>query len=595
MRAVRDIKGAAHKLAILLLIVVIQSCGTYNSKTAEVENDLYSGNFGRAIENIDKNKFLLKDRNRLLYLLEKGKLEHLSGNYKQSNELLEQAYILIDDRIKTNVGQEIASKFTNPMAEPYKGEDFEKVTLHYYKALNYFALGMPAEALVEAKRINIKLYELNQNYKENKNKYSEDAFSQILQGILYEATGDINNAFIAYRNAELIYTKNEGKYFGVPMPQQLKDDLLRTSRQLGFTQEYEGYKKQFGIKKDAAPGTKPMGEAIVFWENGLSPAKDQTVITVSAKYGAFVGTYNDGEVAEEIIIPIPPGVDLGFINAIAIPKYRVRESYYNKAAVLVNGQEIPFELAQDFNTIAKQSLKDRMMRETIDLALRFATKKASSEGLARLGKELLGDTGGEIVKLGADVAGAATEKADSRNWQSLPSTISYVRIPLREGENKFIIKKYGPQGIDVDTLHIPYKHGLQLVNYFDLGRTQVMPSATPGAANAAGEAGWDPWQKTACYSKIQFRIRQDGKLGEQFRWKVQFRSDYIELISFNYHVTNKVAEHTITTHRKTLRPREVCQPIEMYTTTEDLFILTDGLSLSPYPEDFEECDQTKAP
>ncbi|RZJ74458.1 MAG: hypothetical protein EOO45_08495 [Flavobacterium sp.] len=485
MRAAGNIITSTLKAVPILLLLALQSCGTYNSKTADIENDIFNGDFKKAIAGIEKNKFLLKDRNRLLYLLEKGKIEHLSGNYEASNALFEEAYILVDDRIKTGAGQAVAAKFTNPMAEPYKGEDFEKVTIHYYKALNYFQLGMPNEALVEAKRINLKLYALNEKYKDNKNKYGEDAFSQILQGILYESTGDINNAFIAYRNAEEIYTKNGGAYFGVAMPQQLKEDLLRTTRQLGFREEHEAYLKKFKpeeaknkIKKGSTvppvPPPPPTGEAIVFWENGLAPAKDQVVVTASGKFGAFVGTYNDGEVAEEILIPIPPGVDIGVINAIAIPRYRTRPSYYGKATILVEGREQQLELAQDFNTIARQSLKDRMLRETIDLVVRFATKKAASAGLGAIGKELFGDAGGELVKMGADIAGAATEKADTRNWQTLPATIGYTRVPLREGENKFIIKKYGPQGIDTDTLYIPYKRGLQIVNYFDLGRTQTL-------------------------------------------------------------------------------------------------------------------------
>lgn len=505
MKATKNILTAFFKTVLLLLLIAFQSCNTYRDMTSGVEADLYSGNFQSASANLDMNKFLQKDRNRLLYLMEKGKIEHLLGNYESSNNYLEQAYIMIDDRIRTNVGQAISSKFTNPMAEPYKGEDFEKVTIHYYKALNYFHLGMPNEALVEAKRINIKLYELNEKYSENKNKYSEDAFSQILQGILYESTGDINNAFIAYRNAEEIYSKNDGSYFGVPLPEQLKSDLLRTSKAVGFMEEHNNYRTKFNIAPDPVPAkpkqapakgkkgkksqkaqAKPepahepekpkepeiTGEAIVFWENGLGPAKDQIIITASGGSGIFYGTYMDGDVMEEIIIPIPIGSDIGSINAIAIPKYTARESYYSKAAIMVGDKEQDFQLAQDFYPIAKQCLKDRMLREVIGIVTRFAVKKAASEGAGAIGKELFGDLGGELVKLGADAAGAATEKADTRNWQSLPSTIAYSRVPLKEGENKFLIKKYGPMGIDTDTLTIPYKRGLQIVNYFDLGRTQ---------------------------------------------------------------------------------------------------------------------------
>lgn len=497
MKAAKNICNAFLKPVLLLLLIAFQSCSTYNSKTADIESNLFNGDFNQAIASIDQNRFLQKDRNRLLYLMEKGKAEHLNGNYENSNALLEEAYIMIEDRMtKTNAGQAVAAKFTNPMAEPYKGEDFEKVTIHYYKALNYFQLGMPNEALVEAKRINIKLYQLNEKYKENKNKYSEDAFSQILQGILYESTGDINNAFIAYRNAEEIYSRNGDQFFGVSTPEQLKKDLMRTAKQMGFMEEYESYRKKFNYPAETVAASKAKskktaqpekakepevtGEAIVFWENGLAPAKDQIVITASGTDGFFYGTYYDGAIMEEIIIPIPVGFDIGSINAIAIPKYRKRESYYSNAAIEVDGVNRNFELAQDFYPIAKQCLKDRMLRETIDLVARFATKKAASEGLGALGKELFGDTAGDLMKLGGDIAGAATEKADTRNWQTLPATISYTRVPLKEGENKFVISKQGPAGIDTDTLYIPYKKGLQIVNYFDLGRTQLIPAPAAG-------------------------------------------------------------------------------------------------------------------
>lgn len=471
-------KTTAIRLVLVLLMVSFQSCGTYNTKTSDIESKLFNGNFDGAISSLDQNKFLKKKRNKLLYLMEKGKVEHMRGNYKVSNDLLEQAYILIEDRIKTNAGQAIASKFTNPMATPYKGEDFEKVTIFYYKALNYFNLGMPYEALVEAKRINLKLYEINEQYKNNKNKYSEDAFSQILQGLIYESVRDINNAFIAYRNAEEIYTKNNGSFFGVVIPNQLKKDLMRTALQMGFMQEFQQYQNKYGFSKEEILASKNTtdGEAILFWENGIGPAKDQIVITASGGGGIFYGSYMDGDIMEEIIIPIPLGADIGNVNAIAIPKYRERGGYYSKAEVIANGKPHQLELAQDFYPIAKQTLKDRMLRETIDLVTRFAAKKAASAGLGALGKELLGDTGGDLVKLGADITGAATEKADTRNWQSLPATISYTRIPLKQGENKFVIKKYGEMGVDTDTITIPYKKGLQIIDYFDVGRTQVIPN-----------------------------------------------------------------------------------------------------------------------
>ena len=451
---------------LFILMFIFNSCATYQIKTADIQDYVFDGNIDAANSSLDKNTFLLKERNKLLYLLEKGKVEHLSGNYESSNNYFEQAYILIDDRIKTNVGQAIASKLTNPMAEPYKGEDFEKVLIHYYKALNYFQLGQKEEAIVEAKRINIKLLKLNENYKENKNTYSQDAFSQIVLGILFESNNQINDAFIAYRNAEEIYQSNKGTFFGVQIPEQLKVDLQRTSKAIGFTKDYNEYVKKYGKKEFS---TKSIDEAIVFWENGKGPAKNQIKLTASGAGGAFVGTYDDD--MSNIIIPIPADVNIG-INAIAIPKYVKRESYYNSASLMVNKKEQKFELCQDLYPIAKQCLKDRMMREVINIAVRYGTKKVVSKGLGLLGDYFLPSYAKGLTGLAADGVNAATEKADTRNWQTLPATISYTRIPVINGENKFVFKKYSASGIDVDTLNINYKKGLQIVNCSDYGKSK---------------------------------------------------------------------------------------------------------------------------
>ncbi len=448
-----------------ILILSFTSCATYQVKTSELQSNIFDGNVNLASSSIEKNAFLLQERNKLLYLLEKGKIEHLKGNYESSNNYFEQAYILVDDKINTNVGQAIASKLTNPMAEPYKGEDFEKVLIHYYKALNYFQLGQKQEAIVEAKRINIKLLKLNENYKENKNTYSQDAFSQIVLGILFESTNQINDAFIAYRNAEEIYHSNKGSFFGVQMPEQLKVDLQRTAKEIGFTKDYNDYVQKYGKKEFS---TKITDEAIVFWENGKGPAKDQIKLTASGAGGAFVGTYDDD--MSSIIIPIPANVNLG-INAIAIPKYVKRESYYKSASLLVNNQEQKFELCQDFYPIAKQCLRDRMMREVVNIAVRYGAKKAVSTGLGLLGDHFLPNYAKGLTGLAVDGVNAATEKADTRNWQTLSATISYIRVPVTNGENKFVFKKFSETGVDIDTLKINYKKGLQIVNWTDYGKS----------------------------------------------------------------------------------------------------------------------------
>jgi uncharacterized protein len=42
-----------------------------------------------------------------------------------------------------------------------------------------------------------------------------------------------------------------------------------------------------------------------------------------------------------------------------------------------------------------------------------------------------------------NIFNAINEKADTRNWQSLPAFVSYVRIPLQAGENTINISTNG--------------------------------------------------------------------------------------------------------------------------------------------------------
>ena len=112
-----------------------------------------------------------------------------------------------------------------------------------------------------------------------------------------------------------------------------------------------------------------------------------------------------------------------------------------------------------------------------------------------------------------------------------------------------------------------------------------------GTAFAQTQNGWENWQKTSCYSKISFRLKDDGMRGEQHVWQVQFKNDYSSLISFNYRVSETSEQFDTTTHRKTITAGQISEPFEVFTAGEDIFLLVDKVSLSPYPKDFIGCDK----
>ena len=119
--------------------------------------------------------------------------------------------------------------------------------------MNYLQMDQMEEALVEVRKINIKLNELNDKYPDYKNRYQRDAFAHLLMGLIYEASGNYNDAFIAYRNAYETYQSDYVKNFGLGAPLQLKYDLLRMASLCGFTSELRQYETEFGLTYQPEP------------------------------------------------------------------------------------------------------------------------------------------------------------------------------------------------------------------------------------------------------------------------------------------------------------------------------------------------------
>jgi hypothetical protein len=324
-------------------------------------------------------------------------------------------------------------------------------------------MGNTDDALVECRRLNIRLQQLSDRYK-SKDKYEEDAFAHVLMGIIYEVDKDYNNAFIAYRNALRIYEEDYQSMFGVYAPDQLKEDLLRSAWLSGMKYEFEMYKDSLQMPTYVY---KPMegGELIFFWHNGLSPVKSEWGVDfVVSSQGGLVYFTN-----EQLGLSFPFNMDgyserdrNGLANLqifrVAFPKYIERSPYYSRGTISVNDDIFSLQLLEDVNKIAFKCLQERMGLEFSKELVRVALKKAEEYELRKQDK-MLGSVLGMI--------NAITEKADTRNWQTLPHSIYYCRVPLKEGENMLTFSLKSIDGKTVDhTYSYQVKKGQTLFHTF---------------------------------------------------------------------------------------------------------------------------------
>ena len=430
----------------LPLMIISVSCATFYQINYNFNYAFENGNLDEAERLLDKSKRLETSRDRFLYYLNQGVVLSMQGQYELSNEYFEKAYIFGED-FHVNYFYEVASFLTNPGITIYRGEDHEHLILLYYKAMNFLKMNRHEEALIECRRLDIRLKQLSDRYASD-NKYRRDAFVHVLMGIIYDADKDYNNAFIAYRNAVEVYREVYRDMFGVSIPHQLKEDLLRTAYLTGFDDEFRKYQEEFGLPDYRYQ--KVDAQLVFFWQNGLGPVKSEWSINfaVVRGRGGVVNFANDeygfnfpfryeydeeNEDGDRL-------KDLEFFR-VAFPKYIERKPLYTQATIEVSSKEFPLELTEDINAVAFQVLQQRMLREFGKGLLRAAVKKAA-EYQARKKDEGFGAA--------LSLFNALTEKADTRNWQTIPHSIYYARVPLKEGKNEVEFKVSSGASADMD-------------------------------------------------------------------------------------------------------------------------------------------------
>ena len=476
---------------VIWLPVFFFSCTTYHKSMDKYYAAVESHDYDKALQRLNKDKFIKRSRNQLLYLMEAGKMYRLKNDYTSSNGYFNKADDFIESSKKT-AADVVVGNLLNPMQQVYRGEDFEQYMLHFYKALNYSAMGQMNEALVEARRITLALNAQSDKFNNKESRYSVDAFALNLQGMIYEMGGDINNAFIAYRNAADVYVKSGNTFYGVTLPEQLKKDLLRTASAMGFASETDRYEKilNTAYKDESTPG----GALILFLEEGRAPVKEEKNFVLTSAAGS-IGNFNfidqDGYNANVPFSYNSYNISESRLSAVrvirvAMPVYRIAYAKRATISITMNGNSYTAQLAQDFNNLAVNIFKERFLSEIAKALARQLIKKllekgtqAAAQGIAKSQEKKAADNAteaekkkqqqknednakavGEIAGFLVNVANTVTEKADTRNWQSLPAFVSYVRVPLTTGENNIDITVNGK----VKTIKVNGGKGLQMIS-----------------------------------------------------------------------------------------------------------------------------------
>lgn len=426
---------AVCRIALLLGTLVLAGCATYSDSFGVIERNLSTRQYDAALQDIEKQSG--SRTGRVLYLLDKGMVLRMKRDFAGSNQALEGAKAEMERLYATSVSENALSFVVNDATVSYSGDDYEQVLVHLFMALNYLELGRPGDARVEALQVDIKLREIGEKIPENK--FTEDALSRYLTGLVYEELGEWSDAMIAYRKAYEAYKKYQANY-GVPVPDMLKHDLLRLAQRQGLADEVAQYKAEFGIEplQQGSSTAEQEGELVFVLNNGLAPIKREKIVGASAPPPAAVMN----SATHKVVTPAPPVV----VN-IALPYYESRPSKVLSARVSVSGKQAYTQIMENVDAIARASLDSRMPAMMARSIARAAAKVAIQTSVDRAGRNRDKDPAVELLgSFLVRVAAVATERADTRSWLTLPANIQMARLSIPPGSYDVAVDLLGEGG-----------------------------------------------------------------------------------------------------------------------------------------------------
>lgn len=453
----------ARRLAVpsLCLTLLLAACGPAANRYALIDESLRAGDVQRADAIVEEAAHEYDSKSQVLYRMDRGMTLHLAGRYEESTAVLEKAEQEVEQLYTRRITTQAKALLTNDTELPFEGAAYEQVMLNVIKALNYAIAGNLQEALVEARRVDHRLNVLADQAADKPDAYRDDGFARYLSGILFEAAGELNDAFIAYRKAHEAYLAARA-WSRTPVPSALLTDLLRITDALHLTDEHAYYRQAFAdVSWVPATDRQHLAQVVVVSYHGRAPRKDDQFIDLPISPDALrlvlltkaaVGpnaNARDTRVAESLLYGIS-----GRVVRVALPRLVQQKTAVAHEQVSLVGEgssySVQSELVQDLSALAAKHFSDHFNGLAVKAVARAAIKFAAAEGLARGARAAAGRDAGPLVGLLvgslAKTLAISTEEADKRSWRTLPDEIHIARLWVPPGSYELRVRPIGKTG-----------------------------------------------------------------------------------------------------------------------------------------------------
>lgn len=444
-------------ITVLLPLFILSGCSStqfndlftgYAPQMSKVRLAQQQGQFIQAQSLVKKRDD--RDSTYALGLLELGRLQFLEKQWPLSQKTFAKAYQSVEKtnqqaKIKISKGVEnVGAVFSNDNALTYEIPLYEQSMLHSYQSLNYLYQHDLEGALVEIRRANlvqikalsnnkqkinsalnkmkkqgVNLAEINDGYPsmekiigEVKNGF-QNAYTFYLSALLYEAAGQANDAYIDYKRALEIYPDNR----------YIQQDVWRLALKLNMSVDVAGFKQKFSTEVTTLQPIekKAQGQLAIIVEKSIIHSKQAFMMN----------------------LPIYRQRDNVKFYSIAIPVYKEQPNTAQEISLVIDKKRYDAQEIVRLQSLAAKELQDHMPAIVSRQILRLIAKEEVRKKITK--------QAGDFGNILATIYNVASEKADTRSWNTLPASIDILKTNMSIGKHTINLSVGGrQQNIDVD-------------------------------------------------------------------------------------------------------------------------------------------------
>ncbi|MEM9602388.1 MAG: hypothetical protein AAGA11_05975 [Pseudomonadota bacterium] len=387
-------------LAALGAVLCLVGCATPVLDQARALH--HGGDSAGALVALESAEAEVPERDRLVYLLERGTVALHSNAFDAAAQSFVAAVDYIDEQDRISLRDEARALLTSEATTRYTGESSERLLAHSYAMLSFLLAGNAESAAVEARRAT-------QRLQAGDNELAAANVTRALIALSFELAGQINDAYVAARSLP---------------PDTLPATTARLARQLG--------------SGEARPPVPP----------DLAAAHE-------AAHGELVLVVSSGQVSRKFSSHLHNGIDW----QIAFPAYPNHRPTPAATRVAFDTDALPpAETARsDIDGLARASLDARAGRLLLRQGMRLAVKSQVAEELR---------TSDNLATQLLAFAILVSEVADTRGWYGLPARLELWRVPVPPGARTLTVSAGGAsQVIDLGTLRFAAGPRIRLVRF----------------------------------------------------------------------------------------------------------------------------------